>query len=134
MSMISGIHHVALKCANYEEFEKTVGFYRDILGLELIRSWGQGEKAGAMLGAGNDIVELFASGKEAEGFGSINHFAFETADVDLCTETVRGAGYTITQEPKDVTISSVPPLPIRCSFCEGPLGESIEFFQIYQQN
>ncbi len=131
MSMIKGIHHVALRCSGPGEFEKVLGFYRDLLGLETVRTWGQGEKAGAMLGAGGDIVEIFASGRKGEGVGSIEHFAFETDDVDLCTETVRKAGYVITTEPKDVTIASVPAYPIRCSFCSGPLGESIEFFQIY---
>lgn len=32
--MIKGIHHVALKCCGNEEFEKVVGFYRDVLGLK----------------------------------------------------------------------------------------------------
>ena len=128
---ISGIHHVALKCAGPEEFAKAVQFYHELLGLDLIRSWGEGEDAGAMLGAGGDIVELFASGRAGEGFGDINHFAFDVEDVDAYTDLVRGNGFAVTQEPADVTIPSEPPLPIRCSFVAGPLGESIEFFHIY---
>ena len=128
---ISGIHHVALKCGSQDEFEKAVCFYRDLLGLDLIRSWGKGEDAGAMLSAGGDIVELFASGRAGEGFGDINHFAFDVEDVDGYVSLVKEAGYPVTQEPSDVTIPSDPPLPIRCAFAAGPLGESIEFFHIY---
>ena len=131
LKKISGIHHVALKCTDPEEFEKTVRFYHELLGLDLIRRWGEGEDAGAMLGAGGDIVELFASGRAGNGFGDINHFAFEVEDVDAYTDLVRDNGYAVTQEPDDVTIPSEPPLPIRCSFVAGPAGESIEFFHIY---
>ena len=134
-SLVQGIHHVALKCGDSAEFEKVISFYRDLLGLKVLRSWGQGAKAGIMLSAsgedGGDIIEIFASGKEAEGFGGINHFAFTAEEVDACLDTVRAAGYEITDEAHDVTIPSNPPLPIRCGFCSGPLGESIEFFHIY---
>jgi catechol 2,3-dioxygenase-like lactoylglutathione lyase family enzyme len=34
---ITGIHHVAMKCQGLEEFEKTIHFYRDILGLAEVR-------------------------------------------------------------------------------------------------
>lgn len=131
LNKIKGIHHVAIKCSDPEEFAKAVSFYKDILGLDLIRTWGEGEEAGAMLGAGSDIVELFASGRAGEGFGDINHFAFDVEDVDAYTELVREKGYEVTQEPDDVTIPSNPPLPIRCSFVKGAAGESIEFFHIY---
>ena len=30
---ISGIHHIAIKCCGISEYEKTVAFYKDILGL-----------------------------------------------------------------------------------------------------
>ena len=130
---ISGIHHVALKCTDPEEFEKAVCFYTELLGLDLIRRWGEGDDAGAMLGAGGDIVELFASGRAGKGFGDINHFAFEVEDVDAYTDLMRSNGYAVTQEPADVTIPSNPPLPIRCAFAAGPLGESIEFFHIYEK-
>ena len=122
LKKITGIHHVALKCANPEEFENAVRFYNELLGLDLIRRWGEGADAGAMLGAGGDIVELFASGRAGEGFGDINHFAFEVDDVDAYTDLMRDNGYAITQEPSDVTIPSEPPLPIRCAFAAGPLG------------
>lgn len=127
-SLICGIHHVALKCDGTAEFEKTLHFYQDILGLEPLRSWGEGENAGAMLSTGDGLLEIFASGRKLPQ-GAIRHFALRTERVDDCVAAVRAAGYPITVEPKDIVIASNPPFPARIAFCTGPVGEEIEFFQ-----
>ena len=106
--------------------------YTEVIGLTVIRTWGSGENAAAMLGAGNCIVEVFASGQVSGSTGSINHFAFLTDDPDECVRRVREAGYQITAEPKDVEIHQEHPegevYPLRVAFCIGPIGEEIEFF------
>lgn len=127
-SLICGIHHVALKCDGTAEFEKTLHFYQDVLGLEPVRSWGEGENAGAMLSTGDGLLEIFASGRKLPQ-GAIRHFALRTERVDDCVAAVRTAGYPITVEPKDIVIASNPPFPARIAFCTGPVGEEIEFFQ-----
>ena len=127
-SLICGIHHVALKCDGTAEFEKTLHFYQNVLGLEPVRSWGEGENAGAMLSTGDGLLEIFASGKKLPQ-GAIRHFALQTERVDDCIAAVRAAGYPITVEPKDIVIASNPPFPARIAFCTGPVGEQIEFFQ-----
>ena len=127
-SLICGIHHVALKCDGTAEFEKTLHFYQDVLGLEPVRSWGEGENAGAMLSTGDGLLEIFASGKKLPQ-GAIRHFALRTERVDDCVAAVRAAGYPITVESKDIVIASNPPFPARIAFCTGPVGEEIEFFQ-----
>mgnify|MGYP002466706237 FL=1 len=127
-SLICGIHHVALKCDGTAEFEKTLHFYQDVLGLEPVRSWGEGENAGTMLSTGDGLLEIFASGRKLPQ-GAIRHFALRTARVDDCVAAVRAAGYPITVEPKDIVIASNPPFPARIAFCTGPVGEEIEFFQ-----
>ena len=126
-SLIRGIHHVALKCGGTEAFEKTISFYQNVLGLEVLRRWGQGMDAGAMLSTGNGLLEIFASGEPLPQ-GVIRHFALATDRVDDCVAAVRAAGYPITVAPKDVVIQSQPPFPIRIAFCTGPMGEEIEFF------
>ena len=126
--LIYGIHHIALKCRDYDQFEKTVKFYRDTLGIELVRSWGKGDSAGIMLDTGCGIIEIFASGAESSGTGAINHMAFCTKDTDGCIRAVNEAGYKITIEPSDIIIESKPPYPARIGFCTGPVGETIEFF------
>ena len=127
-SLICGIHHVALKCDGTAEFEKTQHFYQDVLGLVPVRSWGEGENAGAMLSTGDGLLEIFASGRKLPQ-GAIRHFALRTERVDDCVAAVRAAGYPITVEPKDIVIASNPPFPARIAFCTGPVGEEIEFFQ-----
>lgn len=129
MSLIKGIHHAALKCADLKKFDETVRFYRDILGLSVLRSWGNGEKAGIMFDTGDGLIEIFASGSAGRSTGSVNHFALATDDPDACIAAVRQAGYTIAVEPKDLTIPSQPPFPVRIAFAIGPCGEEIEFFQ-----
>ena len=51
--LVHGIHHVALKCEGLAEFERVVAFYRDILDMEPVRTWGEGENVGIMLAAGS---------------------------------------------------------------------------------
>ncbi|WP_330410928.1 VOC family protein [Agathobacter rectalis] len=96
MSLIKGIHHVSMKCSSTEEYEKTIDFYKNILGIPVAREW----QAGIMLDTGNGIVEIFNDGDDAPGKGVIRHFAFATDDVDACVESVKAAGYEVFIEPK----------------------------------
>ena len=123
--MIKGIHHVSMKCSNQEDYEKTIHFYKDILGLSVARSW----NAGIMLDTGAGLIEIFNDGEEKLDKGVIRHFAFAVDYADRCIHTVRKAGYEVFVEPKDVVIASNPPFPARVAFCYGPLGEEIEFFE-----
>ena len=125
---IKGVHHIALKCQGVEHFEKTVGFYRDLLSLPVVRSWGEGEKAGIMLDTGDALLEIFANAPDRLEAGALRHLAFSVEDTDACIEAVRNAGYTVTVEPNDICIPSEPPYPARIGFCIGPVGEEIEFF------
>ena len=128
MGLIEGIHHISLWPTDNAAFEKTVSFYRDVLGLPVIRSWGSGGKRSAMLQTGAGIIEISLNAGVSRQAGSINHFALRTSDVDACVEAVRNAGYPITTQPKDVDIASDPVFPVRIAFCIGPVGEEIEFF------
>ena len=127
--MIKGVHHIALKCMGVEAFEKTVQFYRDVLGLRVVRAWGEGEGSGIMLTTGDAMLEIFASGTDLPGQGAIRHFALATDDVDACVRAVEAAGYEVFIQPKDIVIASTPEFHARIAFCHGPVGEEIEFFQ-----
>ena len=125
---VSGIHHVALKCQNQEEFNKTINFYHDILGMEIIRTWGDGKESGIMLSAGNALVEIFANADRRLEQGAIRHIALATDNPDECIEEVKKAGYQIIEEPHDIEIPSNPKFLARIAFAYGPVGEEIEFF------
>lgn len=122
--LIKGIHHVALKCASDSEFERVETFYGEILGLRVARRW----EGGVMFDTGSGVIEVFNAGDTRLPQGVIRHFALATDDVDACVRAVTEAGYEVFTEPRDVTIPSEPPFPIRMAFCHGPLGEEIEFF------
>ena len=126
---IKGIHHIALKARGIEEFNKTLDFYCGILGMPVVRRWGEGEKQAVMVDTGAGLLELFSTAEDELGMGALRHLAFCTPDPDACIEAVRAAGYTVTMEPKDIVIGSNPPYPARIAFCIGPVGEEVEFFK-----
>ena len=125
MGLIKGIHHVSMKTSNAEEYDKTVTFYRDILGLPVARTW----KDGIMFDTGSGLLEIFTNADSQLEKGVIRHFAFTVDDVDACVKTVTENGYEVFMGPKDIAIHSDPVFPARMAFCYGPLGEEIEFFQ-----
>lgn len=123
--MITGLHHISMKCGTEEEFKKAKDFYLSVLGFKVARQW----PAGIMISFGNGMLEIFSNGEGVKNIGAIRHFAFATDDVDGIVEKVKNAGYEVFIEPKDIVIASEPEYPARMAFCYGPLGEEIEFFQ-----
>lgn len=127
---ITGIHHIALKAQGLENFNELLNFYHGILGLPIVRKWGEGEGVGMMLDTGAGLLEIFANAPDRLGAGALRHLAFEVKNTDVCLEAVREAGYKVTMEPTDIVIASEPPYPARIAFCIGPVGEEVEFFQV----
>lgn len=122
--MITGIHHVSLRCETEEDKTRVHSFYGDVLGLPLKREWA----GGAMFDTGAGLIEVFYNRPRVEEAGSVQHFALATDDVDDIIARVKAAGYEVTVEPRDGEIPSDPVFPIRMAFCVGPLGEVIEIF------
>ena len=130
MKNIVGIHHVCLKAKGTEAFEKTLAFYRDILGLSVAREWGRSaDDRAVMLDTGAGYIEIFSNAPDVLGGGTIRHIALDVTDTDAVISAVRAAGYKITMEPTDIVIPSSEPCPARIAFFIGPLGEEIEIFQ-----
>ena len=123
--MIKGLHHISMKCATKEEFEKAKSFYLDLLGFSIVRQWSQG----IMIDLGNTQLEIFCNGNGVKDLGAIRHMAFATDDVEEIVAKVKDAGYEVFIEPKDIVIDSNPEFHARMAFCFGPLGEQIEFFK-----
>ncbi len=123
--LIEGIHHVAIK-PTAEKYEKTVDFYTKLLGLEVVRSWGDPKMPCLMVSCGdNSCMEILSGKEEVLIEGPLAHIAFATRQVDEVVEKVRKAGYEVTIEPKDVVLGD---LPARIAFFRGPTGEIIEVF------
>ena len=63
MSLIKGIHHVALR-PTYAQFEKAKTFYLDLLGLKVVRQWGDEKYPCMMISTGdNSCIEVLPSRK-----------------------------------------------------------------------
>jgi glyoxylase I family protein len=126
----AGLHHVAFRV---KDFDASVRFYKEGLGLTEKISWGEGDRRATMLDAGNgNYLEIFAGGgSEPKPEGVLLHFALRAADCDAALRRAVAAGAVVTREPRDVAIASRPtgPTPVRIAFCKGPDGEIIEFFQ-----
>ena len=127
-SVVNGFHHVAIKV---KDFDATVRFYKDALGLKERLAWGEGDGRAVMLDAGNDnCIEVFAGGKSASAEGTIVHFALRAADCDAALNRAKAAGATVTMEPKTVEIAAkTGPHSVRIAFVRTPGGEVVEFFQ-----
>lgn len=123
--MITGIHHVSMKCGTAEEFARAKDFYLRVLGFSVVREWPEG----VMIDSGDGLLEIFCNGTGIRTKGAVRHIAFSTDDVDGIVAKVKTEGYEVFIEPNDITIRSVPEFHARMAFCFGPLGEEIEFFQ-----
>lgn len=127
-----GFHHIALKAENFEESLK---FYTEGLGMKLYTQWGEGDKRIAMLDLGDGgILELFAGGESiTTGNGGYIHFAMKVDDVGMAYETALKAGAKPKSAPRVVPLESAPvKLTLNCGFVFGPSGEELEFFRIVE--
>jgi glyoxylase I family protein len=127
-----GFHHVCMKT---RDWDTTMRFYKDTLGCTTEKiAWREAPQRAVMLDAGDgNYIEVFEDLAYAGAAnGAILHYALRTTRLDDVAARVRAAGFKITMEPRDVTIpttNGAGPVPVRIFFCDGPNGESIEFFQ-----
>lgn len=127
MSLIKGIHHVAVK-PRKSQYAAVMKFYTEILELPVECKWGDPEYPCAMVSTGDGSrLEILPQDESNElpHEGKVAHIALATDDVDECVRRVREAGYKITIEPKDVALGD---LPVRIAFCDGAGDEIVEFF------
>ncbi|HEU4552656.1 MAG TPA: VOC family protein [Chitinophaga sp.] len=129
MSLLSGIHHIAIICSNYE---RSKAFYTQVLGMQVVRevyreerrSW----KLDLALGT-QYVIELFSfpappprpSRPEAQG---LRHLAFTVADVEKAVQQLQAAG--VSAEP----IRTDPYTGKRFTFFTDPDGLPLELYEI----
>lgn len=126
--MIRGFHHVAIRP---RDFEASLRFYTQGLGLKERIRWNDGKKDIVLLDVGNgNYIEVFENGKPDQPEGIWCHIALRTDDVDDAVRRVVAAGGRVMFPPKDNVIEGKNErIPTRLAFCRGPDGEIIEFFQ-----
>ena len=110
------VHHVSI---NVTDADESIGFYRDVLGLELLPR-PSFDFAGAWFGLGDQQLHLI----EAPGFVAPvgQHFALFVDDVDATSEVLTARG---------VRMSHVAEIPGVCrqAFFADPTGNKIELNQ-----
>ncbi|TDS12895.1 VOC family protein [Sphingobacterium paludis] len=126
---LKGVHHIAIICKDYT---KSLFFYRDILGLELLsetyRAERQSYKADLALN-GRYVIELFSfpspparpSYPESAG---LRHLAFAVDDVDLTIRTLEGFGVLCE------TVRIDPLTAKKFTFAADPDELPIEFYEV----
>jgi catechol 2,3-dioxygenase-like lactoylglutathione lyase family enzyme len=129
--LLDGFHHA---CVKTRDWDRTMRFYCEVLGCTVKLQWRAAPQRAALLDSGRgNYVEVFEDLQYVGATqGAILHFAFRTSRLDEVLARVRASGAAITMEPKSITLAnttSVGPVPIRVFFCEGPNGESVEFFE-----
>ena len=124
-------HHIALKVS---DFERSLRFYTEGLGLTPILRWGEGDGSAVMLDIGDGgCIEMFAGGKshpiEPDTSGWFFHLAIGTDDPDGAFRCAVEAGAREKNVPFDAVIPDAKgDVPLRIAFVYGPDGEIIEFF------
>lgn len=125
-----GLHHISIRV---RDFDATVKLYTEGFGFKKGAAWimGDGENRAIMLDMGNGaFLEVFSgASSESQPAGIFGHIALASEDCDADFERAIAAGAEVDVEPKDVTLPSDPPTPVRIAFCKGLDGERIEFFQ-----
>jgi catechol 2,3-dioxygenase-like lactoylglutathione lyase family enzyme len=144
--MIQGIHHT---CISVSDLERSIAFYRDLLGLELLMTE-ESERSGddrskalgvakakvrlAILSAGNARVELIeyvtSKGRPYDrnnnDVGAM-HIAFQVEDIDGVYQRLVDHGVRFTAPP--ATIPAGPMAGWRWTYFFDPDGVSLEIIQ-----
>ena len=126
---ITGVHHIALHPTTPEQFDKTLAFYCETLGCDTVRAWDTDGRRGAFLSAGNCILEVVLRDDGVQNDGALHHLALSTEDLEALLPRLAAAGYAITSGPRVGELPTNPPFRAFVAFCNGPCGETIEFFQ-----
>ena len=119
---VTGLHHVSLLVA---DTGRSLGFYRDLLGLPLDPSRPRMSFNGAWLQLGPQQIHLLelpnpdpTSGRPAHG-GRDRHVALHISDLDAMAErlSAAGIGYTVSASGR------------RALFCRDPDGNAVEMIE-----
>ncbi|WP_418764301.1 VOC family protein [Mailhella sp.] len=127
------LHHVAMAVQDRAVYERATTFYKEVIGLSVLRSWGTPTRHITMLSFGNGILEM-VFGAEGKDTGVFSHVALSVErpeDVDVFLERCLAAGCELTSPAEDMDVieeGSGKPFRFRKGFCRGLAGETLEIF------
>ena len=126
---MSKFHHVGL---SVKDFDKTVQFYKEVLGLKERCTFvtGDGRNAAMLWLSDGGIIEIFSGGTDADEINPHwGHLAIGVEDVPGTFKKAIEFGAKSAIEPKKMAIPSDPPLNVELAFVYGVGGEYLEFFK-----
>lgn len=137
---ITGMHHVAIRS---RDFDQSVDFYTDVLGLKPKVAWGEAPNRAVMLDTGGSYVEVFERPNSpatdtTRGFETeadiVLHLCLRVDDCAAMMEKLRTAGVHVVAEMKEVAIANTAPglpdkVPVKAAFFNGPDGELVELIE-----
>ena len=125
MRMITKLLHTRYRV---HDLEKTVDFYRDVLGLEEVRrsESGRGSKLVFLKAPGSEelieICQYDSSGPVLVG-PDLTHLAFEVTDLEIFAKETAGKGYPLSDGPHRASSGSI------IAFIDAPEGDEVELIQ-----
>ena len=128
MGSIYGIHHI---CVNTPEIDRSIAFYRDLIGFTLLgrESCTFGEYA--MLRLNNSRLELIQpKNPDANSFGncgSLTHFGLAVRGIDEVVADLRAKGVQFLNE--EIDDCDEPMGGLRAISLLGPSGEAINLYE-----
>lgn len=117
-NLIKGVHHI---CMKVEDVNASVDFYTQKMGYKIRLKW----DGGALLVSPDGTHLEFFPIDDEKGYA---HVAYVCSDVDRAYQLMIDSGCESVIEPKDVSLPSDPPLPVRIAFFKDPAGNLIELF------
>ncbi len=130
---INGMHHVSLRV---RDMERSLAFYRDILGFSPKTSFLLDGLRFAMLETGNDVyIELVEMRQPVQSVGETEvfwHLALRTDHLEKSLEAAINAGCEVTVPIRPLDLLNdvtQKPWPMRVAFFRGPDGELIELLE-----
>jgi lactoylglutathione lyase len=125
--MITKLEHIGVMVS---DMDRSIQFYKDALGLELVgRTPLNGAELAFLSYPGTEHIQLELISRWREDLparGNVDHIAFSVSDIDAEVERLKSLGIEmIDQAAKEVNIIG----PVKIAFFYGPDGERLELFE-----
>ena len=121
--MISKVEHIGIMVS---DLDRSIAFYRDVLGLEFVERLKNNATEIAFFKVGDVQIELVkgSSAPYEKTDGIVNHLTFTVMDLDAALQMLKDKGVElINSEPVAIWGG------MRVLFFSGPDGERLEFFE-----
>ena len=128
MGAVTGIHHL---CVNTPDIEKSVRFYRELFGFQLLdrETCAFGEYAMLRLGTSNlELIQPNESNEDSFGSrGALTHFGLQVEGIDEVFTELKGKGVRFVCD--EIEDCDAPLGGLRAASLFGPSGEAINLYE-----